>query len=420
MTVQNFFSNIYGISCMFAVYYVLQLGRCAMLSLPVLGLILMLRKTVLRNSAFIKGAVWGFMLPVLFVGKLRFFYESSIGVRLFLWWHNLCCKYICVTWIYLLGAAVLGVYIFRKRKRLQKMVHTMEKQQTGGREIFVTDTHITPFSTGLIHAKIVIPKIILQEYDENEIETIITHERVHIYMGHLWIYFLWDAMRCLLWINPLFTFASRYLKEDMEEICDRVTIHKMKSRAYDYGNLIVKSIRLLQKEYHAENVWAAFAGEQEYENLKQRITKIAAYKPYRRFSGIAAAVGSIAFIISIFAMIGLSSYPRYMENENVVLLNESGELFRLNDSDLLKNAFHADGEKIYIDKKMFDVVLQENGINEKMEGFYLGFGGFIKFPGIGSGVNAIYIDYSGSDTQLVVPYEDRQKIFFEYVYKNIL
>ena len=420
MTVQNFFNDIYGISCMFAVYYVLQLGRCAMLSLPVLVLILMLRKTVLRKSVFIKGAVWGFILPVLFVGRLRFFYESRIGVRLFLWWHNLCCKYICVTWIYLLGATILGVYIFRKRRRLQKMVHAMEKHQIGGREIFVTDTHITPFSTGLIHAKIVIPKIILQEYDENEIETIIAHERVHIYKGHLWIYFLWDVMRSFLWVNPLFTLASRYLKEDMEEICDRVTIGKIRGGAYEYGNLIVKSIRLIQDEYLGGNVWAAFAGEQKYKSLKQRITKVAAYKPYRKLFAIAISVCSIAFIMSLFTLVGLFSYPRYMENENIVLLNESGELFRLNDSDLLKNAFHADGEKIYIDKKMFDVVLRENGINEKMEGFYLGFGGFIKFPGIGSGVNAIYIDYSGSDTQLVVPYEDRQKIFFEYVYKNIL
>ena len=416
--VQYFFSNLYGISYMFASYYVLQLGRCAMLSLPVLGIILALRKA-LKNNVFLKGAAWGLLLPVLFVGRLRFFYESRIGVRLFLWWHNLCCKYICVTWLYLLGAAVLGVHIFRKRRKLQKTVHTMKKQQIGGREIYISDAPVTPFSTGLVRTKIVLPQIILQEYDENEIKTIIAHERVHIRMGHLWIYFLWDVMRCLLWVNPLLTFTSRYLKEDMEEICDRVTIEKIRVRAYEYGSLIVKSIRILQEEYHSGNVWAAFVGEQEYESLKHRITKVAAYKPYRKFLAIAVSVGSITFIMSLFTLIGLFSYPRYMENENVVLLNESGELFRLEDSDLLKDAFHADGERIYIDRNMFDMVLRESGINERMEGFYLGFGGFIKFPGIGSGVNAIYIDYSGNDSQLVVPYEDRQKLFFEYVYKNI-
>lgn len=416
---QYFFSDLYGISYMLATYYVLQIGRCAMLSLPVLLVILALRR-VFKNNVFVKGAAWGFILPVLFVGRLRFFYESPIGVILFLWWHNLCCKYVLVIWLYLLGAAVLGVHIFRKRRRLQKMIHIMEKQQIGGREIYISDAPVTPFSTGLIRTKIVLPRIILQEYNENEIETIIAHEKVHIRMGHLWIYFLWDVMRCLLWVNPLLTVASRYLKEDMEEICDRVTIRKISGRAFEYGNLIVKSIRLIQDEYHGQNVWAAFAGEQEYKSLKQRIAKVASYKPYRKFFAIAVSVCSIAFIMSLFTLVGLFSYPRYMENDNVVLLNESGELFHLKDGDLLQDAFHTDGERIYIDRKMFDVVLRESGINESMEGFYLGFGGFIKLPGIGSGVNAIYIDYSGSDSQLVVPYEDRQKLFFEYVYKNIL
>ena len=416
---QYFFSDLYGISYMLGTYYVLQLGRCAMLSLPVLLAILALRRAF-KNNVFVKGAAWGFILPILFVGRLRFFYESPIGVILFLWWHNLCCKYVLVTWLYLLGAAVLGVHIFRKRRRLQKMIHIMEKQQIGGREIYISDAPVTPFSTGLIRTQIVLPRIILQEYNENEIETIIAHEKVHIRMGHLWIYFLWDVMRCLLWVNPLLTVASRYLKEDMEEICDRVTIRKISGRAFEYGNLIVKSIRLIQDEYHGQNVWAAFAGEQEYKSLKQRIAKVASYKPYRKFFAIAVSVCSIAFIMSLFTLVGLFSYPRYMENDNVVLLNESGELFHLKDGDLLQDAFHTDGERIYIDRKMFDVVLRESGIHESMEGFYLGFGGFIKLPGIGSGVNAIYIDYSGSDSQLVVPYEDRQKLFFEYVYKNIL
>lgn len=53
-----------------AVYFATLLGRCAILSLPVLGLAALLRKTVWKENAFARGAAWAGLLPVLFLGKL--------------------------------------------------------------------------------------------------------------------------------------------------------------------------------------------------------------------------------------------------------------------------------------------------------------------------------------------------------------
>ena len=43
-----------------AVYFTVQLGRCAVCSVLILGMVLLLRRTVLKNSIFLKGAIWLF------------------------------------------------------------------------------------------------------------------------------------------------------------------------------------------------------------------------------------------------------------------------------------------------------------------------------------------------------------------------
>ncbi|TGY98237.1 hypothetical protein E5329_00165 [Petralouisia muris] len=46
----------------------------------------------------------------------------------------------------------------------------------------------------------------------------ILHEKIHIRLGHLWFYFLWDLLRCLLWPNPFLTLCTGYFRQDLEDI----------------------------------------------------------------------------------------------------------------------------------------------------------------------------------------------------------
>ena len=75
---------------------------------------------------------------------------------------------------------------------------------------------------------------------------------------------------------------------------------------------------------------------------------------------------------------------------------------------------------MYIDRLAFKKILRENGINKDIEGFWLGFGTYIKLPGIGSTPNVIYVDYSGNENQMIIPYVNREKSAFEYIFKYIL
>lgn len=214
-----------------AAYYVIQLVRCVLLSFVVFALVLTLRRTALKNKVFLKGALWSLFIPVLFVGKMKFFYENRIGVKFFSWLTEMCMNHIWICWLYLCGVSVYAVLLFYRRRKLKKMVTGMEKRKVDGTVIYVTKIPVTPSTVGAFRPKIVMPEAILKGYNGKEFQTILLHEKTHIRLGHLLFYVLWDILRVLLWLNPFLAVGTKYFREDMEEICDWVTIKRSESAA---------------------------------------------------------------------------------------------------------------------------------------------------------------------------------------------
>jgi hypothetical protein len=135
-----------------------------------------------RNSVFLKGALWSLFIPVLFVGKMKFFYENKIGVMLFFWWTEICMNHIWICWLYVCGIFVCAILLLGRRRKLRKLVAGMEKRKIDDTFVYVTDAPVSPFTIGVFKPQIVIPKIILEEYDKKEFQTILLHEKVLIRM----------------------------------------------------------------------------------------------------------------------------------------------------------------------------------------------------------------------------------------------
>lgn len=394
-------------------YYSIQLGRCALLSFGILALVMLLRGTVFRKNIVFRAMIWGVFLAVPFLGKLKLFEQNLWICRPFLWWSDACFLYWPVRYGYALGIAVSAAMIIRKRKIFSGMIRHMEKCRVCGQEISVSEQTATPFAAGLFHTKIVIPKAVLDNFSMEELEMILLHENTHIRLGHLWYYLAWNVIQVLLWPDFLLKVCMKSLKADLEDICDSVTIEKSGRTAYEYGMLILKCIRLLREEN--VGIAAAFTGEKDYRNVKQRMLRITGHRPYKKWKVSVACVSGLAVLTGIFLLICQCSYPRYTKEYDMVLSNEAGEIWILHDSEMLRNAFQADGKKVYIERKVMDTILREYQIEET--DFWLLFGGYQKLPGMGGGGSLVHVDYSGPGDRLEIPYQDSDQYFTSVIYK---
>lgn len=169
------------------------------------------------------------------------------------------------------------------------------------------------------------PALMWKEYDQKELQTILLHEKTHIRLGHLLFYFLWDMSRVLLWVNPLFTMSVKLLREDMEEICDWATMQQSEEKAYVYGKLLLKSMRVLQVESKNFNMFAAFSGDKEYTNIRQRVTQISQYRPYKRIAVVSILTAVMLCIMGLVVWIQSSSYDRYNENDTMFIYGYDGK-----------------------------------------------------------------------------------------------
>lgn len=410
MTAGDFFGGGLQFLNICAVYYAIQLVRCATFSYAVFAAVFVLRKTVFKNRVFLKGALWSLFIPVLFMGKMKFFYESDIGLKLFSWQTALFMDtFVCA--LYLSVAFVYGAVLFRRRIRLKKSVLALEKREVLNTTVYVTDLPVTPFVIGLFKPKTVLPKVITEEYTEEELKSVLLHEKTHIKLGHLLIYFLWDILRALLWINPFLTLGAGYLREDMEEICDLVTIKKSGRGMYDYGQLLLKSIRLLQSEGKNFNIYAAFAGEIEYRNVKHRFERIAAYKPYKN-SAVFAVLGAITlFTVGAVFWTRNVSYNRYNSHHCIVIYDEETETIFSKDNEDLRKAVYYDENYICIEASALNEFICNSGISGGNIHIYLD--GFYKLPGIGAGSGVFgYLETADPEEAVIkIDYVETEDIF---------
>lgn len=397
------------------VYWVIQLGRSALFSLLLLAFLLLLRKALPKKAVFMRGLLWSILLVLPFLGKLRFFYESRMGVRGMIWWNNLCMDHSWLCWMYIAGILGMWSYLVRKRKRLKKHILKMQESELYGTRVSVSELAVSPFVSGLIFPRIVVPEMFLREYGSEEMEMILLHEKTHIRLGHLWIYYIYDLWRALFWVNPLFTVCMKDFRADMESICDQVVLHKSKKTAYEYGQLLLKTTRLLQS---AEGDFpAAFAGQTEYRNFRERLKQVVEYRPYRKITVAVSCLCMAAVLLSSLIWIHRISYPLYTEDDSVMIYDDSFQILLTEDRNELRGAFSVDEENAYIRREVMDQIFEERQIDA--ERFYVSFGGYMKLPGMGGGANAVYVDYAGTSGDLVLPYRDCEEDWWIWVFKRV-
>ena len=163
-------------------------------------------------------------------------------------------------------------------------------------------------------------------------------------------------------------------------------------------------MKVLQAEGEDFNMFATFAGDKEYQNIRQRVTKIARYRPYKQTAAVSMLVAAMLCVTGAFVWIQNISYDRY--NENDVLFTygyDSNDVTFFDTSDVLHQIISYDDSFVYVDRKAFENYLNENNATGEI---FIVFGGFYKLPGVGGiGYSCCY--EPGLEEQVVqIPYEN--------------
>ena len=393
-----------------AVYFMTLLGRCAMVSLPVLGVILLLRKTALRRSTFAKGAVWAIMLPVLLVGRLSVYYSGSRLYLPLLLWQSWCSGYWWVRYGYLAGVVIgLAVMVHRRRK-LYRMLRGLLTEEIDGQMVYLCPLTVSPFTAGVLRPKIVLPTLAREQLDENELRTVLLHEQTHIRLGHLWCFSLWEALCALLWVNPLLRLAMPKLKEDMEQICDAVTIQHRGGDALAYGGVLLKSMTLLRDT--SVSLPIAFAGEKDFADAKRRMRRVRDYRPYssRRVRALAASTVCL-LLLAVLTIHGIS-LPRYTNLTGFSILHVSEDIrfTTVYESETEEPPLTLNGDVAELDCIAFRALLPEDAPRDGY--YYIMWGGFMKLPGIGGALNSIWVDALSEEPTVSVEFQDINDQFY--------
>ena len=382
-------------------YIVIQLGRCALISFFVLGTLLLIRAFILKDKVFAKGMVWGIFLIVPFMGKLKVFYGDTIVTLPFLYWQGLCIKHMWVRYGYLLGMIVSAIWLYCKQRKSTKAIKDLKADSVVDGTVYISELPVSPFSTGLFKPKIIIPDIMRKEFSETELHTIMLHEKTHIQLGHIWIFMFWKILAVLLWINPFLIRSMSKLKEDMEVICDRVTIGRSGMNATGYGKLVIKSMALLKAEM---NDAVTFTGEKDFVSAKERIRHIRDYEPCKTGRIITTIICGTVVVVSLVFLTAKISFPRYTELTDVTIMDENNQVVAQGKEDMFENVLVFGKNKVEINNNAFCDTVGSNDAEQKI--YYVYWGGYMKIPGIGGAMNCISIEDLDKGEKTYIPYKN--------------
>ena len=131
-----------------------------------------------------------------------------------------------------------------------------------------------PFTVGILHQYIVIPAIMINALDEEEIEFVLNHECYHASQNDVGRKVLMIVLNCLNWFNPLFYFLKDNLSTWMEIACDEAVTEKFdEKQKRKYAALIIKSLEL--ENIHNKNyLYCVCYGSNHVKHYKRRILEI--------------------------------------------------------------------------------------------------------------------------------------------------
>ncbi len=156
----------------------------------------------------------------------------------------------------------------------------------------------TPFTTGVVQQYIIIPAMMINSLDDEEIDFILRHEFYHASQNDVARKILIIVLNSLNWFNPLFFFLKENLFHWIEIACDEAVMENcnvMQKRKY--AKLLIKSLEFENVLWKENSYRVCYVGN-SIKNYKRRILEIMREKKQK---GIYGKVFVSAF--AVFSMV---------------------------------------------------------------------------------------------------------------------
>lgn len=236
--------------------------------------------------------------PSLFSGKTR---ENRLVFPTVLWLLGACVSLFLKIWNYRRFAAGVG----RDRERLSDSGIIKQAEDTASRlcmkkapDIYESGRVSGPITLGLFKPAVILPKEFVAGFSEgadgrNQLCLVLHHEFIHIKRKDLWYKWLYQALLCVHWFNPVLYLAGRKLNADCELACDEAVVASLTGEGKKvYGNILINAAEW--SGTFRRNIPYTTLLERR-QDLKERLKGILHYKKQKK----------IGVLISVCTALGL-------------------------------------------------------------------------------------------------------------------
>lgn len=241
-----------------------------------------------ERGLFIAGIVWIFGVFVAAFWKIISYQRFAGGVRA-------------------ASAPVTDDRVYRKSAEIQMRLGL-------GKRVPIYESTVidSPMLIGILEPRIYMPSTLLAEITgkENDICLILHHELVHYKRKDIWYKWLFQAVLCVHWFNPLLYVFSRKFNMDCELACDEKVMALLSEEGRRaYGNVLIdvaqKNLRetnVFGKNLMHKNVPTMTLLEEKH-TLKERLRGIAHYHKTGIVVGLCSAV-ALVLILAVAVVCG--------------------------------------------------------------------------------------------------------------------
>lgn len=420
-----------------------KMMRTMALSVVIMLVILIIRKICEEygrrhrgsGGVYIKAYMWMLLIPVPFMGCLKLSYEHFyLRNRIYVLFYECIMGHWLPGTLYILGVFFAGCLLIYRKRKLRRWVRGLPVCDVSVPEISlhshrkveirVTSLSITPFTTGVRKPVIVLPDYILQGFEEEERERVLEHEYCHIRKGHLFFYEVLELFRIIWFPNPLVHYCIRRVKDDLEMVCDYAAICSNTYSPESYGMTLVKSMSFLQAGYQRAQThkgMPAFIGETSFSIMKKRIRSIAGYREYSKSYFHKLHVIFAAMVLLVFIAGKLCSYPAYTPFEGYSLYSFNGRQAIFHDNAAFNSAIEEKESGLLVNNRKIEELFQNAGI-ENTGNYWIYYGGYMKFPGVGGGGDLLEYGFSEMTGETIwIPFNEKgvTSSVLEWILKNM-